>query len=82
MEVTLTVVASADAVVTSRVATGSLVTPSNKAVTFVVPADTPVARPEASTVATAGLELSHVAVEVTSDVLPSLKLPVAVNCWV
>jgi hypothetical protein len=48
----------------------------------VVPAERAVARPEESMVATAVIELTQVAVEVKSAVLESLKVPVAVNCWV
>jgi hypothetical protein len=40
-----------------------------------------VARPEALILAVAGTELLHVAEEVRSCVLPSLYIPVAVNCW-
>ncbi len=48
----------------------------------VVPAERAVARPEESMVATVVSELTQVAVEVKSAVLESLKVPVAVNCWV
>ena len=47
-------------------------TPLSVAVTVAVPAATPVARPAALTVATALLELVHVAVDVTFPVDPSL----------
>ena len=60
--------------------TGALVTLFREAVIIAVPAETPVARPEALMVATAVLELTHVAVEVMLAVLASLKVPVAVNC--
>ena len=68
--------------VTSRVAAALLVTPSCKAVISVVPAERPEARPEPSIVATAIMELAHVAVDVRSAVLSSSKWPVAVNCCV
>ena len=46
---------------------------------LLVPARTPVARPDAVIVATAVLELAHVAVAVRSLLLPSLNVPVAEN---
>ena len=49
---------------------------------LLVPARTPVARPDASMMATVSVELVHVAVAVRSAALPSLKVPVAVNCCV
>lgn len=68
-----------------RLATFSValpLTPFNEAVTEVEPMATAVARPDALTVATAGLAAVQVAVAVTSCVDPSLYLAVAVNCWV
>ena len=59
-----------------------LVIPSWEAVMFVVPAKTPLAPPDALIVATALLELAHVAVVVRGVVLPSLNVPVAVKGWV
>ncbi len=59
-----------------------LVMPSCVAVMFVVPANTPVARPELSMAATTVSELAHVAVEVMSAAVPSSKSPVAANCCV
>ena len=58
-----------------------LVTKSWAAVISLVPAQTPVASPEASIVAAAA-ELAQVALDVRSAVLLSLKVPVAVNCCV
>jgi hypothetical protein len=58
------------------------VTPLEAAEIVVVPAPTPVARPEAVMLATDGLDEAQVAVEVRTFVLPSLYVPVAVNCWV
>jgi hypothetical protein len=52
------------------------------AVMVVVPAVTAVASPLLSTVATAVLEELQVTEMVTSWVVPSEKVPVAVNCWV
>ncbi len=46
------------------------------------PARIPLASPEALIVATEVLELDHAAVVVRIAVLPSLKVPVAVNCCV
>src|SRR3954469_15971737 len=51
------------------------------AVIFVVPALSPVERP-AATVATPVAEEAHVAVAVRSLVVPSAKVPTAVNCTV
>jgi hypothetical protein len=48
----------------------------------VVPAATPVARPEVETVAVAVIDEAQVAVVEMSFVVLSLKVPVAVNCWV
>jgi hypothetical protein len=56
--------------------------PLTVADTVVVPAATAVAKPVELMVATAVLLLAQVTVEVTSPVVPSLKVPVAVNCWV
>ncbi|HZP04488.1 MAG TPA: hypothetical protein VFB43_06275 [Terracidiphilus sp.] len=53
--------------------------PFNDAVMVLEPAATPVARPDALIVATAGLEDVHVADEVTFAVEPSLNDAVAVN---
>jgi hypothetical protein len=47
-----------------------------------VPAETPVAMPPEVMVATAVLDELQVTELVIFDVLPSLKFPVAVNCWV
>lgn len=52
------------------------------AVMVVVPAVTAVASPLLSTVATAVLEELQVTKMATSWVVPSEKVPVAVNCWV
>ncbi len=57
------------------------VAPPWEAVILLVPAKTPVASPKASITATASFMLAQVALEVTSSVLASLKVPVAVNCW-
>lgn len=57
-------------------------TPVKDAVTVVEPAATPVASPAAFTVATAGLDEVQVAVAVTSAVVLSLYVAVAMNCWV
>jgi hypothetical protein len=46
------------------------------------PAIRPVARPDALIVATAVLDEVHTTWPVTSAVDPSVKVPVAVNCWV
>jgi hypothetical protein len=46
---------------------------------FAVPVATPVDRPEELTVATLGADDDHVT-EVNNWVLPSSKVPVAVNC--
>ena len=50
---------------------------ATEAVMFVTPSATPVTRPVASTVATAGLELSHVDVAVWSTAVSSVNTPVA-----
>lgn len=47
----------------------------------VVPLVRTVARPDEEIVATAGAEEIQVTLAVRSRVLPSLKWPVAVNCW-
>jgi 2-methylaconitate cis-trans-isomerase PrpF len=57
--------------VTANTATGLLVTPDTVAVTLVLPAVTPIARP-AVTVASAGTEAAQVALAVRLFVLPSL----------
>ena len=49
------------------------------AVIVVPPGDTPDTKPVALIEATAGLEEDHVTLEVRLCVLPSLKVPVAVN---
>src|SRR4051812_40818167 len=62
----------------------ALEAPLRVAVRVAVPGATPVARPcepaALEIVATAGAELTHVACEVTSSVVPSLYVPIAVNC--
>lgn len=58
-----------------------LAIPSCEAVILVDPAETPLARPDPSMVATAAFEL-HAALAVRLAVLPSLKVPVAENCRV
>ena len=65
------------AVCTVRVVTP--VTPASNAEIVVVPADTPLARPAAVIVATAGLDEIHVAWLVIFSVLPSEYVPVAAN---
>ena len=55
------------------------VTPLCVALMFVVPAPAPIAKAEALTVATAELEEDQVTELVRFCVLPSLKVPVAVN---
>ena len=52
------------------------------AVILLEPVAAPVARPAALMLTVAGLEEAHVAVCVRSCVLPSVKVPVAVNCRV
>jgi len=52
------------------------------AVTLLEPIAAPVARPVVPILTAAGLEEAHVAVFVRFCVLPSLKVPVAVNCTV
>jgi len=52
------------------------------AVMVVVPTATAVAKPATLMVATAGVAESQLAVEVRFLVLPSLYVPVALNCWV
>jgi len=58
------------------------VTPLIAAVICVVPAATPVAKPDAEIVAVAGVPEAQVAVAVMSAVDASLKVAVAVNCCV
>ena len=67
------------AAVTPR-ATLSEVIPLWAAVMLLEPTAAPVASPVALILTTAGFELVHVALFVMSNVLPSLKVPVAVNC--
>jgi hypothetical protein len=57
-------------------------TPFTLAVIAVVPAATPVARPPVEIVAVAVVDEVQVAIADTSCVVPSLNVPVAVNCWV
>lgn len=57
-------------------------TPFSEAETVADPAATPVASPLAFTVVIAALDELHAADEVTFAVLPSLYVPVAVNCAV
>jgi hypothetical protein len=64
--------------VTVRIA--APLTPLIEAVRVEEPAATPVARPEVFTVATAVFELVQLTLPVRSAVVPSLYLPVAVNC--
>ena len=66
------------AAVTVRTA-GDDVTLPEDAVMLAVPALTPVARPNASTVATLAALEFHVTLFVISVVLPSEKIPLAVN---
>lgn len=66
--------------VTLRVA--EPVTPADVAVMIVVPWPTLLARPPAPTVATVKEEVVHLAELVRYCVLPSLKVPSALNCWV
>jgi len=73
--------AGAEGVVTCRLAELLLTAPW-EAVMEVAPAERAVARPEEPIVATVLSELTQVAVEVRSTVLESLKVPVAVNCWI
>ena len=58
------------------------VEPVEVATIWVVPGASAMACPAASTVATAGLVEAQVTAPVRSPVLLSLKVPVAVNCWV
>ena len=51
------------------------------AVMVVWPAATELAKPETSMVATPLADDDQVTLEVRFCVLPSLKVPVAVNCW-
>lgn len=72
-------------IVTFAAFTVSLVvalTPFSDTVTFVLPAATPVATPNALMPATAAFDEVHVADEVITALLPSLYFPVAVKCWV
>ena len=55
------------------------VTPPCAALMFAVPAPTPVAKPEALTAAAAEFEEDQVTEPVKSCVVPSVKVPVAVN---
>lgn len=71
----------AGAAVTTRAAE-LLVMPLCVAVTVTLPAATPLAKPAVLIVASAVLEEFQVAVEVKSWVLLSLKVAVALNCWV
>lgn len=57
------------------------VTPPEVALMVVLPAPTAVAKPETLIAATPGVEDDHVS-EVSNCVLPSSKLPTALNCWV
>ena len=61
---------------------GLLVIPSWDAVMFAVPSRIPLANPDPVIVATAVSVLDQVAVVVTSLVVLSLNVPIAVNCWV
>ena len=61
---------------------GGLVIPDSLTVILALPGATPVAKPIVETLATAGMELFHIPVKVTSSVDPFEKVPVAVNCWV
>ena len=58
------------------------VTPFEVALMVAVPTDTLVARPLLFTVATEGVSDAQVAFPVRFFVVPSEKVPVAVNCWV
>jgi hypothetical protein len=66
--------------VTVRVAVP--LTPLRDAVIVAEPAAAALARPEVFTAATAVFELVQLTLPVRSAVVPSLYLPVAVNCWV
>src|SRR5579859_935482 len=68
--------------ITVSVTAGVDVTPPCDAVICVVPAATPVARPVAEIVAVAGVPEFQVTVADMSDEVPSLNVPVAVNCCV
>lgn len=57
------------------------VTPPDTALIVVLPVPTAVANPAEVTVATPGAEEDHV-IEVSNCVLPSSKLPTALNCCV
>jgi hypothetical protein len=70
----------AAAIVTVRVV--EPMTPPTAAVIAVVPAATPVARPAAETVAVPAIDEVQVAMAETSFVVPSLKVPLAVNACV
>jgi hypothetical protein len=56
-------------------------TVSKKADTVAAPGVTAETRPALLAAATAGTEEDQVATALTSCVLPSLNVPVAVNCW-
>lgn len=68
--------------VTATANTVAPLTVPEVAVIVVVPAATPVASPAVLIVATAAADELQVAELVRFWVLPSLKVPVAVNCWV
>ena len=57
------------------------VIPPEPAVMVTLPAETAVASPEALIVVTLVLEDIHVTEDVKFSDVPSLKTPVAVNCW-
>src|SRR5258708_35841374 len=67
---------------TVRVSVGEPVIPFRVELMLETPAATPVANPPAAIVATVGSDELHAAELVRLCVLPSLKEPVAVNCWV
>jgi hypothetical protein len=46
------------------------------------PSSTPVTAPLAETIATLSMDDNHVTVDVRTCVLPSVYVPVAVNCWI
>ena len=70
------------AAVTVRVVLPVMKRSAKVALMVLVPALRPVARPAASIVATAVSFENQVTKLVRSDVKPSLRMPVAVNCWV
>ena len=59
-----------------------LETPSYDAVMVALPEPTPLARPLSETVATDGALVIHDTEVVRSSLLPLVKVPVAVNCWI